>query len=194
MEKTVTLKDGRDVVIREMRPEDAEKSFEFFRVVPPEDRRYLRTDVTRWETITQRVEEMQRGRIRTLVALDSGAIVADAGLELAGHGWGEGVAEIRLIVARSHQRLGLGQHMAHEVYLLAYEHDIERIVVRMMRPQEGAHQIFHNLGFHEEFIIPSHVKDREGNWQDLIIMRSDLKRQWSEMEELQTEMDWQRHR
>jgi hypothetical protein len=84
--------------------------------------------------------------------------------------------------------------MAHELYMLANEHQVERLIVRMMRPQRGARNIFHKLGFHEEFLIPDHVKDLDGNWQDLIIMRSNLARQWNEMEELQAELDWQRHR
>lgn len=194
MDKTVTTKDGRDVRIRLMLPEDAEKLFTFLKALPPEDRRYLRKDVTRWETIKRRVEEMQLGRVRIVIALDDTGIQAYGALELEGHGWGEGVAEIRLIVARSYQRAGLGVAMAHELYMLANEHQVERLIVRMMRPQQGARNIFRKLGFHEEFLIPDHVKDLDGDWQDLIIMRSNLARQWREMEEMQTELDWQRHR
>ena len=194
MGKTVTLKDGRDVRIRLMRPEDGEKLFTFLKNLPPEDRRYLRKDVTRWETVTQRVDEMQRGRVRIVVAVDNGEITAYGALELEGHGWGEGVAEIRLIIARPFQRQGLGMHMANELYLLANEHDVERLIVRMMRPQVRAHRIMQRLGFTEEFLIPEHVRDQDGEWQDLIIMRCNLDKLWTEMESLVEASDWRWHR
>lgn len=192
--KTVVLKDGRKVVIRQMSPDDTERSFDFFASLPEDDRRYLRVDVTRREIVEMRTRDLDSGRVVRLVAQDNDAIVADGALELAGHGWGDNVAEVRLIVARPYQRLGLGTLMARELYFTAAERKVDRIVARMMRPQRGARQIFKRLGFKDEFLIPEHVRDQDGKWQDLIIMRCNLEDLWSEMEHLLEGSDLQWHR
>lgn len=192
--KTVTLADGRQVTIRNMRPDDVESSFEFFCGLPEEDRKYLRLDVTRREVVERRTTELDPSRVERVVVEHEGTIVADGALELEGHGWGDKVAEVRIIIAHPWQRLGLGTMIARELFHLASKHRMDRIVVRLMRPQIGAHRIFQRLGFHEEFLIPEHIRDQEGAWQDLIIMRCPLEDLWREMEfELET-LDWQRHR
>lgn len=192
MERLVTLKNGRQVVIRPMRPDDVDRSATFFAELAEEERRYLRTDVTRRELVERRVEDMLTHRVGRLVAVDGDRIVADGGLELVGHGWGDGIAEIRLIIADSHQRVGLGTLMARELYLLAAQHRVDRIVVRMMAPQTGARAIFHRLGFDEEFVIPSQIRDQAGVWQDLIIMRCNLEDTWRELEAIVEHRDVRR--
>jgi len=192
--KTITLADGRRVTIRNMRPDDVESSFEFFCDLPSEDRKYLRVDVTRREVVERRTTELDPSRVERVVVEHEGKIVADGALELEGHGWGDQVAEVRIIISRPWQRFGLGTMIARELFHLASKHRMDRIVVRLMRPQVGAHRIFQRLGFHEEFLIPEHVRDQDGTWQDLIIMRCPLEDLWREMEfELET-LDWQRHR
>jgi L-amino acid N-acyltransferase YncA len=193
MEKKGVLSDGREVVIREMKHEDLEPSLEFFRSLPDEDRKYLRVDVTQRDVVKTRIQETGQGRVRRLVALDGDRIVGDGSLELEGHGWGDNVAEFRLIVARPYQKLGLGSLLARELFFLAAAHKVERIVARFLRPQEGAHRILHRLGFREEFTIPGQARDLEGHWQDVIIMRCNLDELWSEMENLMGQEDWQSH-
>ncbi len=194
MERTVTLVDGYPVVIRDMRPEDAQRSFDFFASLPEEDRRYLRVDVRRWELVERRISDVGTGRAERLVVLDGDRVVADGSLELEGHGWGDNIGEIRLIVARDFQRRGLGTLLARELYYLAAEHKVDRIVSRMMAPQKGARNIMKRLGFQDEFVIPNHVRDREGIWQDMILMRCNLTELWREMEGLleQSDMRWHR--
>ena len=116
------------------------------------------------------------------------------GHELAGHGWGDNIAEFRLIVSKPYQRAGLGTRLAREIYLLAAKHRVDRIVARIMRPQKGAYSILHKLGFHDEFLIPEHVRDATGDWQDMIIMRCNLEDLWREMENLVADSDWRWHR
>jgi RimJ/RimL family protein N-acetyltransferase len=194
VEKTVSLKDGQEVMIRNMRPADVEASYAFFNELPEEDRRYLRVDVTRRDVVERRTTEIDIGRVDRLVAVVGDEIVADGALELQGHGWGDSIGEIRLMVARPFQHLGLGTLLARELYYLALQHKLDRIVVRVMRPQSRAHRIMKRLGFKEEFLIPDHVRDQDGTWQDLIIMRCNLDELWREMESLVEASDWRWHR
>lgn len=194
IDKRVTLKDGRAVTIRSMRPDDVQLSFEFFCGLPEEDRKYLRVDVTRRDLVERRTLEAGERGVRRLVAVHDDEIVADGALELEGHGWGDNVAEVRLIVGREWQRLGLGMLVARELFHLAASHRVDRIVARLMRPQAGAHRIFKRLGFNEEFLIPEHVRDQSGAWQDLIIMRCPLEKLWRDLEDQAANGDWQRAR
>ena len=194
IEKTLTLKDGRAVTVRRIRPFDVERSYAFFCALPEEDRRYLRVDVTRRRMVERRTTELDRDRIERLIVVHGDEIVADGALELEGHGWGTNIAEIRLIVARGWQRFGLGTLLARELFHLASKHRVDRIIVRLMRPQAGAHRIMKRLGFSEEFLIPEHVRDQDGTWQDLIIMRCPLEDLWREMENQFESSDWRMHR
>ena len=194
VDKEVTLKDGNEVTIRNMRPNDVERSFDFFCNLPGEDRRYLRADVTRREVVERRTTELDCGRVDRLVAVVGDEIIADGSLELQGHGWGDCIGEIRLMVARPYQHLGLGTLLARELYYLAVQHKLDRIVVRVMRPQTRAHRIMQRLAFKEEFLIPEHVRDQDGPWQDLIIKRCNLDELWNEMESLVEASDWRWHR
>ena len=174
MKRTIVLKDGRSVHIRPLVPADADASLAFFSGLPAQERRYLRRDVTSPEVIAARIQENDSAEVERLVALHNDEIVADGSFEHERYGWGERIAQIRLIVAPGYRRSGLGTVLARLLYVIAHQHDVDRINARMLRPQAAARDIFHRLGFREEFVLPDHVRDLEGNLQDLIIMRCEL--------------------
>ena len=194
MSKKVQLKDGTSVIIRPMHSDDLSRSWDFFQALAPEDRAYLRHDVTRREVVEARMKAMKAGGVKRLVAVTGERIVADASLELENDGWKQHVGELRLIVATDYQRKGLGRWMARGLYSIAAEAKVEEIIVRMMRPQMAARSIFRKLGFHEQAFLPDYVKDVRGRKQDLILMRCDLQALWQELEDFVSTLDWQRMR
>ena len=194
MEKKVKLKDGSEVLIRQLREDDINRSFAFFRALPEEDRAYLRVDVTKRDVVEERIRAMESGKTLRLVAVIDDQIVADGALELAAHGWTKHVAELRLIVARPYQHKGLGMLMARELYGLAATNKVEEVIVEMMRPQVAAMTIFKSLGFHQEAILPDYVRDIRGKKQDLVLMRCDLESLWQALEDHMADSDWQRAR
>jgi L-amino acid N-acyltransferase YncA len=180
--KQLVLKDGTKIIVRAMKYDDIELSLDFFESLKEKERRFLRMDVTRKENVKKRIEQIKSGQVRRIVATCKDKIIADGALELSHHGWEEHIGEIRIIVADNFQKKGLGMIIARELYHLAASEKLEEIVVRMMRTQIGAKKIFRKLGFHEEIILPDHVKDLKGKSHDLIIMRCNLKELWKEME------------
>ncbi len=174
MERTIVLRDRRTVHIRPLVPTDAEASLAFFRGLPPKERRYLRRDVTLPEVIQERIRENDSCEVERLVAVHDDEIVADGSFERERYGWGEKIAQIRLIVTPEFRRSGLGTVLARLLYVIANNHDVARINVRMLRPQAAARDIFRRLGFREEYVLPDHVRDLEGKLQDMILMRCDL--------------------
>jgi L-amino acid N-acyltransferase YncA len=181
--KKAKLKDGTEILVREMRKDDFQKSYEFFQKLPLADRAYLRSDVTQKDVVEARVNSIEQGGVKRLVAMVGDEIVADGAVELAGHTWEKHRGEIRLIVAREYQRKGLGMLMARELFSVAAAENVEEVVVKMMRPQAAARGIFRKLGFREEVLLPEYVSDLEGHRQDLIVMRCDLKALWRELED-----------
>ena len=194
MNKTALLNDGTEITVRELSETDVDLSLEFFRELPEEDRHFLRRDVTNRTNAMLRIQEMHSDNIKRIVAVAEGAIVADGSLELEAQAWEQHIAEIRLIVSRPFQRRGLGRVMARELYFLAASNNVEEVMVRFMKPQTGARQIFTTLGFHEDAVLRGYVKDQGGQKQDLVIMRCDLEALWRKLESESHDSDWQRTR
>ena len=194
MEHKAKLKDGTDVVIRELTIDDLEKSIAFFKALPKEDRIYLRVDVTKPENVENRIKMIKFGEVMRLVAIIDDEIVADGALELETEEWEEHMAEIRLIVAHPYQRRGLGMIMARELFALASGRNVEEIVVKFMEPQSSARKVFEKLGFHEDSVLHNYVKDIDGIKHDLVLMRCDLKSLWEKLDDYISNFDWQRTR
>jgi RimJ/RimL family protein N-acetyltransferase len=194
MEKTVRLGDGTKLIIRLMKREDLEESHIFFKTLLPEDRTYLRTDVTKLNIIKARFKIQEDGLVKRLIAVSGNKIVADGSLELSNKAWKKHQGEIRLIIATEYQQRGLGLFMAKELWHLAFKEKLQDIVVKIMRPQKGAVKIFKKLGFQKEAVFENYVTDGKGNKQDLIIMRCDIKKMWKTLEEDLIISDWQINR
>jgi L-amino acid N-acyltransferase YncA len=194
MERKVKLKDGTEVLIRELSVDDVGLSASFFAELPEEDRAYLRTDVTDRAVVESRIRAMDDNSIIRLVAVADGKIVADGSLESEGQGWKAHIAELRLIVAGPYQHRGMGKLLARELYLLAAGNKVEEIVVKMMGPQKRARTIFKKLGFSKDARFEDYVKDIHGIKHDLIIMRCDLEDLWRKLGDHMASSDWQRMR
>ncbi len=194
MKKMVTLKDESRILIRSVGDDDVGKLLAFFRSLPEGDRVYLRRDVRKRKVVEQMLADVRARKARRIVAVEGKNIVAEAALELEPHPWKKHVGELRLVVARSHQRKGLGMAMARELYHLAAGRKLEQLIVKMMRPQKGARKIFRRLGFQEVLVMPDYVTDQNGRKQDFILMRCDLEALWQELEDYFAKFDWQRTR
>jgi L-amino acid N-acyltransferase YncA len=194
MEKTETLKDGKKVTIRPLTLKDLDRLMAFYRSLPPEDRKYLRVDVTDRKLVAERIRLIDQGQVFRIIALYKDKIVADGALELSGEEWRRHQGEVRLIVSRPYRRKGLGMIIIRELYFLATAKNVETIVAKMMRPQKGAQTIFHRLGFREEALLPDYVRDLTGRTQDLLIMVCNLGDMWTELDHSYSDSDWERCR
>jgi len=194
MDKTETLKDGKKITIRPLTLKDLDRLMAFYRSLPPEDRKYLRVDVTDRKVVAERIRLIDQGQVLRIIALYKDKIVADGALELSGEEWRRHQGEVRLIVSRPYRRKGLGMIMIRELYFQAAARNVETIVAKMMRPQKGAQTIFHRLGFREEALLPDYVRDLTGKTQDLLIMVCNLGDMWTELDHLYSDSDWERCR
>ncbi len=194
MEIRETLKDGTELLIRNLSMKDFDKVIKFYRSLPAEDRKYLRIDVTDKNVVEERLRAVESGKTVRIAALHDDEIIATGILELHRDDWRKKQGEIRIIVSKEFQRKRVGMIMIRELYLLAVENKVEKIVARMMRPQIGAQKMLRKLGFREELIIPDYVQDQDKRDQDLVIMICDTNDLWEELEILYGNTDWRRCR
>lgn len=180
--------------MRNLHYEDLDELMKFYRSLPVDDRAYLKVDVTNRKVVEARMKLMEEGTIFRIVALHEDRIVGDGMFEISKEEWRKHQGELRVIVARSYQRKGLGMLMFRELHSLAMKKDIDKIVVKMMKPQKGAINICKKLGFHEETVIPNYVWDQKDKPQDLVIMTCKPKNLWKELEHFYTDSDWRRCR
>ena len=192
--KRETLKDGTKVLIRDLHLDDLDKLMKFYRSLPADDRVYLKVDVTKRKVVEQRLKLIEAGTVFRIVALHEDEIIGDGMFEISKEEWRKHQGELRVIVARPFQRKGLGMLMMGELHSLAMKKDIDKIVVKMMRPQKGAINICKKLGFPKETIIPNYVYDQADEPQDLVIMTCKPKDLWKELEHSYSESDWRRCR
>ncbi len=172
--KELTLKDGRPVVLRPMEANDREVLLQFFRELPEGDRRYLRDDVAKEETIDKWISNLNYRKVLPLLALYENKVVADGTLHRSEYAWDSHVGEIRIVVHPSFRRSGLGSAIARELFQIALKEGLDKIIARMMADDEGAVKVFEKLGFKKEAVLKEHVKDRRGVKHDLLIMSNNV--------------------
>lgn len=194
MKKIDILKDGTKVSFRRLTPNDLDNLMKFYRALPKRDRKYLRVDVTDREKVKQRIKLIRSGNLVRIIALHDEEIIADGALELFESEWRKHQGELRVIVAQSFQRKGLGMIMMRELHHIAAQKKVKTLIVRMMRPQKAARKICRKLGFREELLIPDYIRDLTGSTQDMVIMTCNMKEFWEELEHFYMDSDWRRHR
>lgn len=194
MQKKMTLKDGTELTVRELTLDDLENLMEFYTSLPLKDQKYLRIDVTNKEIVKNRISDTINKKDIRLAVLHNDQIIATGALELSHDDWRKNQGELRLIVARDYQHKGIGLMLARELYYLAVENGVKKLVVKMMKKQKSARNLVKKLGFSHEVIIPDYVTDKSEKLQDLVIMTCDMKDFWKELEHIYQASDWIRCR
>ena len=181
--KQITLRDRSTVTLRPMVQEDKDGLLAFFRRLPPEDRQFLKDDVTRAEIIETWAREINYNRVLPILAECEGRIVGDATLHRQGYGWMRHVGEIRVVTDPYLRRRGLATAMAREIFYLALQVGLDKMVAEMVGDQVAAIKVFEKLGFQQEARLTNHVVDLQGRKHDLVIMTTDIPALMQKMQE-----------
>ena len=171
--RTVRLK-GKSFEFRILGQEDRDDMLAFARTLPEEDIRFLRVDMTDPKVVDKWIDDANSGqRIAVLAHLD-GRLVGYGSLNRRQSSWMRHLGEIRIMVLPEVRQVGLGGHLAHDVFHLAQQIGLTKIVAQMAREQRGARQMFHNLGFSVEALLADWVIDPSDATHDLILMSYDV--------------------
>lgn len=165
---TVTL-NGSAYTIRAMVAADGPALMAFARALPPHDRLYMRRDLASEQGIASWLEDIADGVIHSLLALDETGVAGFSTIHLNKLEWTRHVADIRVATAERARRTGLGRVLVREGFNLALALDIEKLMARMTPDQNGARVLFEELGFTPEALLKDYVKDRDGEYHDMLL-------------------------
>lgn len=181
--KTVKLKNGKEVIIRNFEEKDMDMLVNFFQSLPLKQRMYLRIDVMKKQNLLRRYGNIDHDRMYPVIALDNNKIIGEGTIFRFEFGWKRKLGEIRVVVAEDYQRLGLGSVLTRELFLYAVTTDLVKVQAEVMDTQEAALAAFKRIGFKEEAVLKNHVTDRDDNRRDLIIMTLDIEDMWRVMDD-----------
>src|SRR5215208_788236 len=171
---TVTLANQGTATFRLMADDDAERVLHFARQLPEDDLLFLRVDLTDPAVVEQWLARQAAGRSVALFAELGGAMAGYASLHLSETSWQRHVGEIRVQVGRIHRGVGLGRALATEVFAVARDLGLRKLVAQMTADQPSARATFQQLGFQPGALLRDFVIDRSDRTRDLVMMFYDL--------------------
>jgi GNAT superfamily N-acetyltransferase len=170
----VRLRDKGEVTLRRMTADDPERIVAFARTLPEEDLLFLRLDITNPAVVGRWPAEEATGRSVTLLAEAEGALAGYGRLVYAETTWQRHLGEIRLQVSPRYRGQGLGRALAVEIYRIASDLGLRKLIAQMTADQKGAMATFERLGFQPEALMQDFVIDRSDRTRDLVVMGYDL--------------------
>jgi ribosomal protein S18 acetylase RimI-like enzyme len=170
--------DGRGPDVVPLGPEHCDALLRFFRALPEGDRTFIKEDVTDPDTVRGWTSGEARGR--RWIVLDGDDVTGYvAVLPLAG--WSDHVGEVRLVVAPGRRGGGLGRELARHALVAAVEDGLRKVVVEVVADQGAALALFTGLGFGGEALLRDHIRGRDGELHDLMVLAHHVGETWSGM-------------
>jgi L-amino acid N-acyltransferase YncA len=165
------------VEIREQRPHDLEALLAFYASIPEDERTFLKEELLDRKTIESWLQDTHS---RRGLACERDGVVGVVGV-VPLLGWSDHVGEVRLVVAPDHRRSGVGRSLARWALVAAVEAGLQKLIVEVVAEQEGAVAMFQSLGFRAEAMLRDHIRARDGQTRDLILLAHPVAEQWEAM-------------
>ena len=172
--RQVSLPDGGEATFRLMTPSDRDVVLGLARSLPYDDLLFLRMDITQPRAVDEWLANVETGRTITVVAEIGGKMAGYASVHVNEVLWTRHVGEIRIIIAPKFRRLNLGRRLAQEVFAIAKNIGLRKVVAHMTPDQAAARATFESLGFQAEALLADFVVDLEGRTRDLLVMSYDI--------------------
>ncbi len=117
---------------------------------------------------------IDKGNIISVGARRNGEIIGTTAVVLEPNSWSAHVGEMRILIQPDARDIGLGRTLIQESFLIGLDLGLEKLTVRMTLDQEGAIAVFEEMGFKTEALLRDHVKDRDGEKHDLLMLSHDV--------------------
>lgn len=180
LEKTVTLKDGRNCVLKNATAADAEEVCRAFRLTHDETDFLLSyPDENTMEIEMERIylssKEESDGEIEICAFVD-GRLVGTAGIDAVGRA--EKVshrAELGISIEKDFRGIGIGRALTEACIECARIAGYEQLELDVVSDNVAAVNLYKNLGFIEYGRNPKGFRSRKTGWQELVLMLLPLK-------------------
>jgi RimJ/RimL family protein N-acetyltransferase len=175
--RTMTLSDGRQVRLRLMSPGgDVYRLHAFASSLPKDDLQFLRVDITRLMVVMLWAQNIKAGRTVTVLAEVDGEVVGYASMHNDQVSWQRHLGELRIQVGQAYRGCGLGGVLGKEIFAIASDLGIEKIVAQMTVDHRQAIALVERHGFKHEAVLRDFVIGRDGRKNDLVVMTCDVAR------------------
>ena len=170
----VTLKDGADILLRPMIPEDEAAMIEVFSQVSDEDIRYLRDDLRDPSVIQHWCRTLEYTKVLPMLALMRDHIVGQATLHFR-KGNRRHIAEVRIYLSAEVRERGLGTKMIKTMIDLARKHGVLILVAEIVVDQNQVIKAFQNLGFRPACTYEDFFMSQDGELHDSVVLTLNLR-------------------
>ena len=164
---------GLRLTLRPMLPTDQEALLDFFRRIAPEDRLYLKDDVTSPAVIARWAATLDYRRVLPLLALVDNTIIGDGTLHHSRVPARQHIGEVRVVLDPAYRHQGIGRLLLQRLVEIAKAEDraLEKILFEVVADTEQAAQhAARALGFEPVALFAQHVRYYNGVPHDLIVM------------------------
>ncbi len=172
--RELKLADGKKIELRLADSGSRDVLLSFARELPKQDLMFLRMDITDQRNVEEWLRNIEAGRTITVLAYDAGALAGWASLHHNEVLWTRHVGEIRTIVGAAYRNVRLGVRLAEEIFEIAKDIGLKKIIANMRSDQRGARAAFERIGFRPEALLADYVVDSEGRTHDMLIMSYDI--------------------
>ena len=124
--RTLTVNDA-PVTIRLMEAGDADAVLAFARALPSHDLLFLQRDIRNPKVVAAWIEQIERGLIRSLLAVGPDGVVGCAAIVRDELSWSPHVAEIRILTAPGARGGGLGRALAQDSLAFTQSLGVEKV-------------------------------------------------------------------
>ncbi|MGB3708144.1 N-acetyltransferase family protein [Gordonia sp. (in: high G+C Gram-positive bacteria)] len=85
-------------------------------------------------------------------------------------GWSDHVGELRIVVDPAARGGGTGRDLAKQALRSGFGAGLGKVVIELTTDQEPIIEMFSRLGFTGEALLRDHIRDRDGELRDLIVL------------------------
>ena len=174
--RTVSLENSATLNLRLMIPADSHRIVTFARSLPEDDLLFLRTDITKAFVVMLWGQNIKAGLTVTVLAEREQEVAGYASMHHNEVTWQRHLGELRVQVGPQYRSRGLGRILAAEIFAIARDMGLRKIVAHMTPDQQGAIATVKRYGFEQEALLRDFVIDRVGRTRDLMVMTCDITR------------------
>jgi L-amino acid N-acyltransferase YncA len=174
LSRSLLLSGGLSVSLRPMRPDDVDRILAFAQRLSADDLVLLRMDITDRDVVRWWARQLESDRAVSLLAEAQGSLIGYGSLFHSDLTWQRHLGEIRLLVDQPYRSRGLGHALVGELFQIARDRGLRKLVAHVTADQRGAMGMFERHGFRAEALLQDFVIDRHGRTRDLVVMAHDV--------------------
>src|SRR6478672_2474101 len=174
--------DVGEIEFRLMARPDEAAVLAFAQKLPTHDLLFLPRNISQPKVLSAWINEIERGQIKSLLAVKDGTVVGCGTLVRDPHSWSPHVGEIRMVVSLDVRGKGVGRALSQETFALALGAGLEKLTVQMTVDQQAAIALFESFGFKAEALLRGQARDVDGKKHDIVVLGHNVAQVRAQME------------